>query len=436
MDLYGRTVATPQPPKRRSEMTLEERHAEDRAKRAELRISRVGGEDLVAKAFADPASFDILTRGQLLGTPYQRGDDARFMQAMNVPVSVWRFRSFWVPQAADPRAAGEALCTPFACQYMLCDTRIPSNAAEDAEASLEAAYQEQLRMERDGDRLEKAREQVRTKEWKRARRNARAILQEFEAAAERGEQHTGMDIWSRIGPKTPSWVTEILENGQPHYGYALFTTKEANSRPHIAHKRWMKVFNEWMDRYDNFSGYKARAPMVWDGEKLRNKMFVVWVEAVEPSETDPTTMRNDFREMREVFPHRWILHNTFLVLTEDCIFPELDTRRLEWSDAWQFERSILPEERPEGVLLPGDVPRFHLWAYDAEWEPPVGKQADDDGYEGRVKVDLHSLYIWFYYARLTDVDMKAMWRRSLTLKDQIWTSETDEDDPEQAEALV
>jgi hypothetical protein len=31
--------------------------------------------------------------------------------------------------------------------------------------------------------------------------------------------------------------------------------------------------------------------------------------------------------------------------------------------------------------------------------------------------------------------MKAMWRRSLTLKDQIWTTETDEDNPEQAEAL-
>lgn len=364
-------------------------------------------------------------------------DDARFMQSLKVPVNVWSFRNYWVPTAADNKSAGEALCTPAACKFMLCDTRIPPDAAEDAEACLEAAYQEQLRMEREWDRLEKAREQIRTKEWKRARRHARAILREFEEAAERGEeQPTGMDIWKRIGPKTPSWVTEILSNGEKEYGYALFTTKEANVRPHIAHKRWLKVFDEWMERHDNFSGYKARAPMVWEGEKLRDKVHVVMVEAVEPSETDPATMRNDFREMRKVFPHKWILHNTFLVLTDDCIFPELDTHRLEWREAWRFERSIVPEDRADGVLLPGDVPRFHLWAYDAEWEPPAGEQADEDGYEGRVKVDSHLLYTWFYYARLTGVDMKAMWRRSLTLKDQIWTTETDEDNPEQAEALV
>jgi nucleoside diphosphate kinase len=344
-------------------------------------------EDLIANAFADPAAFDILTRGHMLGTPSMPADDARFMQSLKVPVNVWPFRNYWVPTAADNKSAGEALCTPSACKYMLCDTRIPPDAAEDAEACLEAAYQEQLRMEREGDRLEKAREQIRTKEWKRARRHARAILREFDAAAERGEeQPTGMDIWKGIRPKTPSWVTEILSNGQKEYGYALFTTKEANARPHIAHKRWMKVFDEWMERHDNFSGYKARATMVWEGEKLRDKMHVVMVEAVEPSETDPATMRSDFREMRDVFPHKWILNNTFLVLTDDCIFPELDTHRLEWRAAWRFERSIVPEERADGVLLPGDVPRFHLWAYDAEWEPPAGEQADEDGYEGRVRL--------------------------------------------------
>ena len=122
-----------------------------------------------------------------------------------------------------------------------------------------------------------------------------------------------------------------------------------------------------------------------------------------------------------------ILRNTFLVLSNDCIFPELDTRELNYD----FIHGPSPDK-----VRPEQVPTFFLWAYDPDWQPPNPPTialndesrvegctcggaftrgyggADEDGYEGCVKVSIHDLFCWFYYARTHGIGLKDLWRKA------------------------
>lgn len=145
-----------------------------------------------------------------------------------------------------------------------------------------------------------------------------------------------------------------------------------------------------------------------------------------------------------------ILKNTFLVLSNDCIFPDLDTHELNYDSI---------HGPSPGKLRPEQLPTFFLWAYDPDWEPPNpptgisneeavegctcgGKftkgygGADEDGYKGRVKVSIADLFCWFYYARTHGVDLKDLWRKAKAMENQTWWSKGAYWDPSQPEWLV
>lgn len=69
-----------------------------------------------------------------------------------------------------------------------------------------------------------------------------------------------------------------------------------------------------------------------------------------------------------------------------------------------------------------DLPQmvFWVWACDPDWEPPAGRDADEDEYQGRLKVPFTCLQAWFYAARLRGVDMKAMWKKAQGHPQQLW----------------
>lgn len=179
-----------------------------------------------------------------------------------------------------------------------------------------------------------------------------------------------------------------------------------------------------------------------------------------------------FRVLAAKIPKRCFLRNTFLLLSSDCIFPELDTPELEPPGSPEFMRRLLNPAAPRR-LCPDEVPPFYLWAYDANWDPPSATQdpkkdddeqdddkqgdgvsgsgctclghfagdtdtteADEDGYEGRVKVDIKYLFSWFYYARLEGYDLKQLWRKAQTLPHQTWKCSHDIFDHTKPQALI
>lgn len=109
--------------------------------------------------------------------------------------------------------------------------------------------------------------------------------------------------------------------------------------------------------------------------------------------------------------------DTFLVVTDDCIPHSLDDNTLRIT----FD---VPKRRGENEVLLLEIEPPFVWAYDAHWSPPkAGMACDEDGYDGRVKVDARVIFSWFYYARaVMRHTMKDLWRRAQNEPGQIWTA--------------
>lgn len=174
---------------------------------------------------------------------------------------------------------------------------------------------------------------------------------------------------------------------------------------------------------------------------------------------------NEYHEIELTFPRHFrnaareaemprILKNTFLVLTNDSVFPQLDT----------FDVSARIEPDETGFVFDDPerdrtrtIPSLFIWAYDATWRPSNPPSVADLAitashedcknskghinaceaeYQGRVKVDIAVLFSWFYYARLMEVDLEDMWKKAQGLPDQIWTCKATFHDPSQPEALI
>lgn len=150
-----------------------------------------------------------------------------------------------------------------------------------------------------------------------------------------------------------------------------------------------------------------------------------------------------------------------MVLHNDCIFPDLDTHDVELGEPL-FPSAGAHDEDGAALLTTHDLPHFFLWAYTANWEPPNRSEgqvattvqvegcncqgtfargyggADEDGYQGRVKVRVHSLFTWLYYARhVRDqvIDLKDIWRIAQGMPNQVWNCGTDRYDKSNPNAL-
>jgi hypothetical protein len=124
------------------------------------------------------------------------------------------------------------------------------------------------------------------------------------------------------------------------------------------------------------------------------------------------------------------LSNTFVVVTSDCVPSELDRRDPQPIDEFIYSDEETDEENSPirwsaDNVEPDQVPTMFVWAYDADWEPPSpGATSDEDGYEGRVKVQIRSLCSWFYLARMEGIyDMKSLWRKAQRHREKVWMCE-------------
>lgn len=250
------------------------------------------GIDLVAKALQDPKSIDEIQRSALLGRPTFEQDAGAFLKRLNGAARIGGFMRFKMN-------AGSLITfvhrSPEICMFTICDWRIPEgfNDDTDANAAVRKLYQEQLRLEREQDPLEQAREAVRDTPEKQARFLARSALHEYETAMEKGESTEPSDIRRKLNPQTPDWILRILL-AKEDYGFVIFKTREAQQRPEIARAKWLKVFNNSIPRDDNFRGYRNAGDTVHLGNRIARFMFPAWVEICSThlaSELNPSSLR-------------------------------------------------------------------------------------------------------------------------------------------------
>ncbi|KPM39564.1 hypothetical protein AK830_g6992 [Neonectria ditissima] len=451
---------------RRAQMTPEERAAdvedEERRKANGRRLAAMKGHD----------HFEMALNGQFLGPDLQ---GAVLGQTPFAPDQTAFLRSLdgYKEEMGDIKKFQGAVsgfhdldlywASPELCKFALCDWRVPRYRKDYNSAGLNDIYKRHLRRVRKNDRVEQARALARPSNLKAAQYWARKMLDEFEAAAARGEKLDALQAWIGMRIRTPSWVNEIAESKED-YGFIIYKSREAVSRPTIAQERWFQVWNGRkadpnvdIDLLsDDFPSYRNAEDKVYHGWLLHRHMLPLWVspclEHGLPSEQTPSAFREHFKtvETPKISNPR-ILKNTFLVLADDCIFHELDTHELN------YDFITGPQKNK---VLPEQVPNFFLWAYDPDWEPPSPPDtvsndgisiegctcrgtftrgyggADEDGYEGRVKVSISDLFCWFYYARVNGVGLKDLWRKAQGMEDQTWWSRGAYWDPSQPEWLA
>ncbi|KAL6352297.1 hypothetical protein LRP88_14410 [Fusarium phalaenopsidis] len=304
---------------------------------------------------------------------------------------------------------------------------------------------------------------------------ARRMLHEYEAAVERGEpltNQTAPAVWANIVPKAPAWIAEIRRWGQD-FGFVCYRSSEVERRPAVARDRWYSIFEDtdapgcYNGSPNAFCGYRRGADMtIMRGYDLGEYMNALWqpscsVHAL-PSEGCPSAFREHFKTVAKPnLDSPRMSRNTFLVLHNDCIFPDLDTHDVELGEPL-FPSAGAHDEDGAALLTTYDLPHFFLWAYNANWEPPNRSEgqvattvqvegcncqgtfargyggADEDGYQGRVKVRVHSLFTWLYYARhVRDqvIDLKDIWRIAQGMPNQVWNCGTDRYDKSNPNAM-
>ncbi|KAM0544391.1 hypothetical protein ACHAPJ_011853 [Fusarium lateritium] len=299
------------------------------------------------------------------------------------------------------------------------------------------------------DRIRQLRaEDVERKAENRRRTDARrAHMTPEEIAAEIEEEARDRAMKQRnLSVQTSEWIADLVGPGVK-YGYVIYQTKEAQQRPSVAGDLWFTVFNESEDDGDAFPGYDTGSwNTVHDADMLSRLMLPSWETPCPkhglPSQDRASAFREYFQEVATPrLPTPRMLTNTFLVLQDDFVFREVDTKGLEYRESIDVLDDSL-------TLFPDQLPKFYLWAYDGEWQPPSTAVAekieddsakdvdecscrgtflkghdasDEDGYQGRVKVKLEVLFTWPYYARTTGIDHKDMWEKAQTMPNQTWT---------------
>ncbi|KAF4951436.1 hypothetical protein FSARC_12919 [Fusarium sarcochroum] len=341
------------------------------------------------------------------------------------------------------------------CKFALADWRVPT-AKDISQMGLHGAFDmiwtARLRRQSGRKRKEKARAVARRGPGQRGLTQvqywARKMLDEFEAAEERGDpltNGTANAAWSNIVTKNPVWIEKIYIWGQD-YGFVCYTSSETEQRPANSKEAWFSIFNDKRLSEDLY-GYRVGA---WDSImggltlSLSKTMTPLWQSSCQmhglPTEDCPSAFRQHFKKVAvPSLESPRMSRNTFLVLHDACIWPELDT---------VTEGMSIPHPPEPDSSRDEYHPMVFLWAYDADWEPPrrANQQqeattviegctcqgtfaggyggADEDGYEGRVKVDVPVLFTWLYWARHVSephIDLKDIWRMAQTMPGQIWT---------------
>nr|XP_036579131.1 uncharacterized protein CTRU02_10741 [Colletotrichum truncatum]KAF6786617.1 hypothetical protein CTRU02_10741 [Colletotrichum truncatum] len=345
------------------------------------------GVDLVALVLENPSKVlhNGAMRAALLGRSYYPRDQEHIVQRPGITGT---------PPTAD------------CWKLIICDGRHVEDSAD-----LDRQYRAQLKAEELQTPEERAREAVRTSSERLARRNAKLMIPTLEKLSpekyammlERGTLYT---VWHKVMPKPLAWITDITEDGSD-WGFVFYRSAQVMQR---VGGRWDDALN--VSRASTKSSIRRTWPT---SPSLLRPVLVPSIVRVRTScdtgpqsglrtpffvDGDLCSTREHFKEYRKTLDETdGILDNTLIIIDSDCVHPDLLT---------VDELNELPQ------LV------FWVWACDADWEPPAGCEADEDGYQGRLKVPFVCLQAWFYVARLKDVDMKAMWKKAQGHPQQLW----------------
>ncbi|CEJ94971.1 hypothetical protein VHEMI10475 [[Torrubiella] hemipterigena] len=388
-------------------------------------------DDLIEMGLEQGKDMDILLQRHLLGQPNELDRD-HFVATLDGYTYFGEFMWYWnLPLTFPPRG----LQSPSICKFIICDGRVPDMDTFDGDgnAAIDRLYQEQVRLEATNDRIERARAAIRSREQIAASQLARAMLTHYNKQVEEQGSYNIMEAWKLIEPKRPVWIKEIYEGSREKYGFVVFESSKLRNRPLQAIVQWYRTFNGQNCVDEGFlTGYPHARYTVMDGGKLRFRWTMRW-EKEPVDEDDPESMKKRFMDLVPSLPKK-MSKTTFLVVTDDCIFPELETNQL-----WLTKLLRWPNDRQEGKIAYQDLPPFYIWAYDAAWTPPTGKAAKEpfDGYEGRIRVDSTVLLSWFYYARTwTDLTMRQLWEKADRSPHQVWHVQENLANRAEPEALV
>ncbi|KAF4949998.1 hypothetical protein FSARC_13317 [Fusarium sarcochroum] len=111
--------------------------------------------------------------------------------------------------------------SPELYKFALCDWRVPRHRKDYDNAGLEDMYQKYLRWVRNNDRREQARAVARPTGLKSARYWAQKMVDEFEAAAAKGEQPDALKAWVGMRIRTPPWDEDISQSKE-NYGFIIY----------------------------------------------------------------------------------------------------------------------------------------------------------------------------------------------------------------------
>lgn len=248
--------------------------AEKRAPFMQWRKFAIRGLDLVAIALSEGTVYTMEGCAELLGQPVYPPDATAFLRSLKGYEDKMGDFSSFKHHACSSSTFTFVHMSPELCKFTLCDWRIPEKPSDDSTHDIEVLYQEQLRLQREKDPLERAREVCRGRNQKTGQYWAQQMLEKFEAAAKKGEEMRVLATWDRIKPEVPFWINDIFRSKEV-YGFIIYKSKEIEQRP-VARDCWLEIFEKGF-QLQEIAGHRRACDTVYGGYFLGSSMYLHWV---------------------------------------------------------------------------------------------------------------------------------------------------------------
>ncbi|KAG8667727.1 hypothetical protein FPOAC2_12913 [Fusarium poae] len=400
----------------------------EREQEAQKLEELIAGRDLVQVALADPSEIKASEplKYALLGRTTYRSDENKMIERITNGVA--RSSSTLITYIGN----FDRTTRPFpldAWKLVYCDVYY----VDGGSATLQEIYEERLREDELQTPAARARELVRDKALRKARRNAKWMVpaivrfsdeaqaqvdQEYRQSMEPflrftndervkqitltppGYGKTLEQIWKWVSPAPPAWIQKILE-AQEQFGFVYYRSREVEQMHG----------HDWRSAWDGINYHSLEGGVTWHSihcQGYSNSLALRRLETEKwptlyPNESmaEDDDLRKQFREYREENDHllsAGILRNTFIVIPIELTTEENRTHN-------------------EDTLLDP----YWVWAYDADWDSSEEETVfDGEKYQGRIKVAIWSVNAWFYGARWEGVSLRDMWLKAQQHPEKLW----------------
>ncbi|EKJ74238.1 hypothetical protein NXS19_005905 [Fusarium pseudograminearum] len=410
----------------------------DREVKAQRLEELVAGRDLVQLALTNPSEIitNMRLKYTLLGRSIYPHDEN--MMVTRIANDVARTSQTLVDYIAEFDQKARPLALD-AWKLVYCDLCY----IDGGSATLQEVYETRLRDEELQTPAEQAREIVRYKMLKKARRNAKWMIPAIQSlSSEQQAQWTVEDsrfaqgvaiqgkpdqalplllkqleyegtlknLWKQVSPAPPAWMQHIIDTRE-QWGFVYYLSREVHERHgNDWESLWSGIKSSWTD---TFSG-RDMADATWmsihcQGEDNRRQILEPLLTEDWPTFrsqdnlSEYSGMRRHFKEYtgeRGSLLSPGVLRNTFIVIPLE----------------------LVPAVSEDGGF--GDnhnLNPYWVWACDADWDSSDEETVvDGDKYEGRVRVAIYSLNSWFYAARWEGVSLKDMWLKAQQHPEKLW----------------